>query len=296
MQCHEHIYLRRGPSFQVNPALCMDEYEKSLAELREYYAAGGRGIVDAQPGGFGRDAQVLRRLSQDSGVHIVAVTGFHKLEFSEPESGLTAMGVEALTKRFTAEITQGMFTPRGEQTDIRAGMVKAAFVQGALEDPEYAALMEAVARTAAATGAPVLIHTEPKTDILALVRYFAHFGVVPQRLLLCHLDRTNYDIPYHHTVLASGCYLCYDSVNRLKYLSHAMELELIRQICASGYEDRLVLSLDTTNKRLRHYAAEDMGLDYLLKDFFPMLRRAGFTEAQLRKFCVTNPAAILQMK
>ena len=29
-QCHEHIYLRKGPSYACNHALCMDDYDRSL--------------------------------------------------------------------------------------------------------------------------------------------------------------------------------------------------------------------------------------------------------------------------
>ena len=29
-QCHEHIAMSKGISYQINPALCMDDMEKSL--------------------------------------------------------------------------------------------------------------------------------------------------------------------------------------------------------------------------------------------------------------------------
>lgn len=48
-QCHEHIWLKKGASYKVNHALCMDDRERSLTELKDYYQEGGRLIVDAQP-------------------------------------------------------------------------------------------------------------------------------------------------------------------------------------------------------------------------------------------------------
>ena len=80
-QCHEHIWLRKGASFQSNEALCMDDEDRSLAELKEYAAAGGSLIVDAQPTGCGRDGRMLAQLSEKSGVDIVASAGFHKQMF-----------------------------------------------------------------------------------------------------------------------------------------------------------------------------------------------------------------------
>ena len=41
-QCHEHIWLNKGASYNVNKALCEDSPEKSLKELKTYYSAGGR--------------------------------------------------------------------------------------------------------------------------------------------------------------------------------------------------------------------------------------------------------------
>ena len=85
-QCHEHIFLEKGPSYDANPSLCMNDLPRSLEELREYYSSGGRTIVDAQPVFCGRNAGALLELSQKSKVNIVAVTGFHKRMFMENDA------------------------------------------------------------------------------------------------------------------------------------------------------------------------------------------------------------------
>ena len=48
-QCHEHLFLADGPSRKISAALYMDDYDKSLAELKLYKQAGGVSLVDAQP-------------------------------------------------------------------------------------------------------------------------------------------------------------------------------------------------------------------------------------------------------
>ena len=287
VQCHEHIYLRKGPSFEVNPALCMDDYGKSLQELNDYRLAGGATIVDAQPGGFGRDAAKFLQLSKDSGVNIVAVTGFHKKAFAEEDFGV--LSETALVDRFSREITQGML----ECEEAKAGVVKAAWDDGGLESYVNQKLFSAVAATAAQTAAPVLIHTEKDTDVFQMLRLFESYGVAPDRVLICHLDRTIPDPGLHQEVMAAGCFLCYDSVNRLKYVSHAQELALIGKMCEAGFDGKIVLSLDTTAARLRSYGATNMGLDYLLKDYKNMLKSAGIAEESIGKMYQTNAAQIL---
>ena len=58
-QCHEHILLSKGVSWQRNHALCMEDIQKSMQELLDYRAAGGSTIVDAQPVGCNRMTKEL---------------------------------------------------------------------------------------------------------------------------------------------------------------------------------------------------------------------------------------------
>lgn len=288
MQCHEHIFLRKGPSYKTNPALCMDDERLSLQELKAYKNAGGNSIIDAQPGFFGRDPIMLKKLSEESGVNILAVTGFHKLMFEETSSPLNAMSEDALTVHFSSEILQGMCDPCGTPTNIKATLIKAALEQNGFEHPIYQKFFRAAARAAAETGAPIMVHTEKSTDLFGLLEFFSTYGIPANQVMICHLDRTHYDINYHRLILQTGCTLCYDSINRTKYISHEQELDLIKKMCDAGLENQIVLSLDTTAQRLRAYGAQDMGLDYILRSYIPMLKSHGITNTQIQKMCCTN--------
>ena len=84
-QCHEHIALSKGQSYEINPALCIDDEKKSLEEVIRYKDNGGSSLIDAQPCGCNRMAEVLQRISKKTGVHIIASTGFHKLCFYQKD-------------------------------------------------------------------------------------------------------------------------------------------------------------------------------------------------------------------
>lgn len=294
IQCHEHIYLRKGPSYQINQALCMDDFGKSLQELKDYKAAGGSAIVDAQPGGFGRDGEMLCRLAEESGVQIIAVTGFHKKVFIEPESPLNRMKEDQLTQYFISELEEGMFSVTGHRLAAKAGMLKVALEENGLSDEFYQPFFRAVGRAAKKTGAPIMVHTEKNVDVLELLAFFKAYEIDEKQILICHLDRTRRDVQYHLKVLKAGCYLCYDSVNRLKYVSHEQELELIRDICSAGYSSQVLLSLDTTNQRLRSYNAQDMGLDYILTTYKTMLEQYGIDQKQIEEMCHLNALKLFE--
>lgn len=291
-QCHEHIWLNRGASCTVNPALCMDDHGRSLKELKDYRQAGGSLIVDAQPTGCGRSLSELAKLSQESGVHIVAVAGFHKKEFFD-NLLLLSWPEERLADLYIREVTDGGSDSDQASSLYRAGMLKAAADGDWQSDPVYRKLFEAVAHAAVQTGAPVMIHTEKGNDILELIRWFQERGIAPKRLLICHLDRTHYDPAFHKEALSTGCFLCYDSICRYKYVSEQEELHLLLSMKQAGFLEQIVLSLDTTNQRLRSYYAKDLGLDYIRTTFIPRLKEHGFTDGEIRQMCSTNAGKIL---
>jgi len=55
-QCHERLFIRKGKPSNVNDSLCMEDFAKSLEELKLYRLCGGQSMVDAQPVGCGRMA------------------------------------------------------------------------------------------------------------------------------------------------------------------------------------------------------------------------------------------------
>lgn len=296
IQCHEHIFLRKGPSYLRSKALLIDDEERSARELREYRKNGGKLIVDAQPGGYGRDATALQRLSADSGVHIVAVTGFHKKCFLEENTDILQRTQSQLVELLRQEIEDGMTAPDGSVQKARAGLIKVSCDTGCYEDSDYMRMYRAAAEAAALTGANVLVHTESNVDVMPLIRLMKERGVEAHRLILCHLDRTNRDLHYHRMLLKAGCYLCYDSIHRLKYLSDEEEMAFLNAVRELGGVEHMLLSLDTTNERLRAYYGEEMGLTYLLDTWLPRMESAGFSKDELTQICCYNGAQALAMR
>ncbi len=286
-QCHEHLFLADGPSRKVSGSLYMDDYGKSLAELKLYKNAGGVSLVDAQPHGCGRMAAELVRASQESGVNIVSVTGFHKTEFME--AGVLDKGGDALTRIYIDEVTKGM-----DGLSARAGIMKCAAVPGEMDaNADYAMLFEAAAQAAAETGAPVLVHMDTNADAMKLLSYFGRFGIEPGRVIICHMDRACADIKVHEAVAEAGAYLEYDTIHRLKYKSDEDELSLIAHMVERGFGPKLLVGMDTTNERLKSYGAA-FGLDFILETFSGMLA-ARIGQAAVETITTGNPAKALAM-
>lgn len=292
-QIHEHVFLHSTPMTLKNPALRIDNKERSLEELISYKNAGGTFLTDAQPVAAGRDAEILQRLSMESGVSIVASTGYHLLDFYSSDSWIHSLCEDGLYELFCEELKEGMLPWLPDpsvrpltRTAVRAGMVKAAIpAPGATG--RYKTLLRAAARAAVRCGVPLMLHTERGENTLSALDIIFKMGLSPEKTVVCHVDRQADDVEAHKSIAVTGVFLDYDTVGRFKYHSDEEEISLLRHMADCGYTQNILLSLDTTAERLSSYGGK-IGLCYLLDIFLPRLKGEGFTQTEISAFSVDN--------
>lgn len=305
-QCHEHLLLAKGKSYTIDPSLYMDDEKKSADELLSYYAAGGRALVDAQPVGCGRMADGLRRISEASGVKIIASTGFHKLLFYPEDHVVYRSSAEELAELFAGELMLGMFVdhvngeaPFTERDAAKAGIIKTAsdgrdITSGEDVLPIYRKLFTAAAMAAVKTGAPVITHLEMGNGADSQFRVLTENGVPANQIIMSHLDRVvdRTDPNRYLRVAESGVFLQFDTIGRFKYHSDEDEAWLIAMLCEHGFADQILIGLDTTNKRLRSYGGA-LGLTYILDTFRNILAANGVGDDLFARFTLKNPQRAL---
>ena len=270
-QSHEHIWIN-GPLPETCADKPLNDYEKSLSELKDYYLAGGRAIVDCQPPGAHGDLKQLKKLSEASGVHIIGSTGFHREQFYGKYEEKT---VQELEGQFTSEIEDG------------AGVIKTAVECDGISD-YIRTLHEAAARTAVKCGVPVIMHVEKDCDLDALIDFYEAYGLPPYRLILCHCDRKIADLNLHRKALARGVYLEYDTISRPKYHDNEKEIAIIKAM-SSEYPEQILLGQDSTYDRLGRYGG-NTPLTYILKDFIPAMLERGIPKNVIYQMMINNPA------
>ena len=297
--CHEHIFIEWDKSAEINSALLLDDYKKTLKELTLFREAGGRALVDAQPVMAGRMAEWLLEASQDANIHIIASTGFHKTCFYYEDSYLFYQTEQEIAELYISEITQGMLTSRQggmQRSNARAGIIKTAVCSGGIfADKLYEKLHSAAAVAQVETGVPVMCHMDAGADAEKVIRFYTDLGVSAQCVWIAHLDRVDNDIGHHKAVAAGGAFLEYDTIARPKYHSNMYECQLIMNMIAAGYENKLLLGLDSTRERLESYGGK-VGLPYLNAVFVPYLKSNGVTENEILKLTCDNPKKALLIK
>lgn len=287
-QMHEHLFVKHTPAADTNPALCIDDYGKSAVELNDYSSCGGSAVLDAQPIGAGRDVSTLMRLSRETGVFIITVTGFHLLKFYEKDHWIYTLAEADLVEIFLKELLEGCVDE--SQSGIfpfKAGAVKAAIPdEGA--SGRYAVLLRAAAVAAVKADVPLVLHTEAGNGAIAAIQICKTIGLSPERILVCHADRQTDNLILHQEIADTGVFLEYDTIGRPKYHDDLTERKLILHMLDKGYGDQLLLSLDTTAERLRSYGGK-IGLCYLLRTFLPSMQEDGVPAEIIHKLTHDNP-------
>lgn len=297
-QCHEHLMISKGASYDVNPALCIDDMEKSRQELLQYLSAGGRSLIDAQPVGCNRMEYALARLSENTGANILCCTGFHKLQFYPEDHWINTYSEQELSSIFIHEIEKGMFVGSDnsepeEFCSFKASIIKTAFDKEGLTE-RYQRLFHSAINASLATNTPLMVHIEYGTNPLTLLDYLTSQGVPPGKLIFCHMDRAC-DISLIKKVVSRGVFAELDTIGRFKYHSDEDEINLIKELLAEGYGHQLLCSLDTTRERLKAYNPQAVGLDYILRVFIPLMRKFGIDQNHIHNFFHENCIRALAM-
>jgi len=260
---HSHLYIGRVAGGAVDAPVLTDEAGVAR-ELAAFRAAGGGAIVDCQPGGCGRDGRVLRRLSERSGVHVVAATGFHRRLYYPPNAPLFGLAAEAAADVFRDEIRHGLIETRthriagvppaadameeaGVPPAIRPGVIKLAAEASFVASPQ--ALFAAAATVARETGYAIEMHTERGAAVEAFLDYFIAQGVAPERLVFCHVDKRP-DFGLHRELARAGVLLEYDTFFRPKYDPERGVWPLIDQMAGAGLAGRVALATDMADPGL----------------------------------------------
>ena len=294
---HEHIWCDQrlaprphllGTTRSTGSYMRLDNYDRMVSELQAYQQAGGCAIVEVTCDGWGRDLDMLARLSEAEGVHIIATAGF----YIEPCMPLFVdeWSVEKLADHISREIEAGVGDSRRQ-----CGVLKSAIHRARVEGLEEKGL-QAVAIAQKRTGAVITTHTTggrrqeiPGGTIgvqqLAILKAE---GVNPNRLIVAHVDERP-DIDVLSALAAEGCFIQFDVIGKEHWMLDQTRAELIHALIERGYVDHLLMSHDRNRDHEMRYSG-NTGYCHIFETFLPRLRQLGVTDEQIDTVMVRNPA------
>lgn len=283
---HAHAWIHPPEGVLPKYRLVLNNPQRIEAELRDFRSAGGAMLVDCQPGGCGRDARMLVKFSEATGLHLTATTGFHLQHYYPRDYWLWSANEQAAADYFINELTTGV----QEKDDVLATTIKVGY-PGEIKE-QTRVLMEAAAEAARQTGAALLFHTEQGRGVEDLPLFFEDRGVAINRLYLCHIDKRP-DLGLHQELAQAGALLGYDTFVRAKYKPAQNVWPLLGEMIRSGREDNIAIGLDLAQTALWHHFEGSPGLVTLPDKILPQLHQAGYSESVVSKLIAKNVARFL---
>jgi len=289
---HNHAWIEPVPGAMPGAPTLKDR-ELIAQELVDYHQAGGSTIVDCQPGGCGRNGHVLHWLSKTSAVHLVACTGFHLRKYYPGDYWLFNAPVEMAAEYFLDELRNGLVETRDTGTTVKAGFIKIACGATLEESPVH--LMEAAIIASREINVAIEVHTEKGLQGEQIARNLLDFGLSPDKLILCHVDKRP-DYGFHHEMLSAGITLEYDTFFRPKYHPDKHLWPLLERVVASGFEDQIVVATDMAETVLWSRLGTGPGLTGMMDQIMPRMKKIGFELETIQKLVGGNIASRLAQR
>lgn len=251
-------------------------------------------MVDATTIERGRDAKLLQKVSQDSGVSIVCATGFFKDE-GEILSVLKGLSYGNDLQSYLATLFQKELLDGIGNTSIKAGVIKVASSLNVIT-PLEATIMNAASQVHRNLNVPIMTHCDRGTMVLQQATLFLNNGVDPYRVILGHMSSQR-DLAIIKTVIQQGFTVGFDQFGLLSIPgipSDEEKMENLLSLLNEGYEDHIVLSNDSIFDRMGFISkSKPRYPDFVYRQVIPYLHNQHISETTIRKITRDNLLRIL---
>lgn len=285
---HEHLLGAPPENKRVDQDLVILDPGPARIEAQAALDVGVKSLYEASAWDYSRNPEELRRISEETGLQIIACGGFNKGEWFDDL--LADRSIEQLQEQIVADVTLGM-----NGTDVKAGAIKYGTSYNRVT-PAEDRVLRAAARAHRATGAVLHGHTETGTMALTQLDMLEEEGVDLNRVGIVHLMR-NPDSYLHKKIAARGTYLCYDGFAKIKYFPESTRIHVILDVVEAGYADRILIGGDLARKTDLTAYTGGPGLHYIAGEWLPRFRdelaqrhySASDIDELVRLFFIENP-------
>jgi phosphotriesterase-related protein len=290
-----HAQFPRATTFGGIPERAIEpggEYDAAVEAAEAAVGLGIRSICDPTAMFLGRDVDFMRRVSEQTGLQVVACTGIYT--YDHLPSFFASRDPDQIAELFVADIEQGI-----QETEIKAAFIKcAADEPGLTENVEK--IHRAAARASLQTGAPIMAHSRPASDTgPQQVEIFESEGVDPAKVQIAHCGDTD-DLDYIERLLDKGVYVGLDRYGLEMYLPAAQRDPTVLALLERGHAEKMFISADSCatldwfpanviEQLLAAGAGKDWDIRNVPEQVLPRLREGGMTEEQERTMMVLNP-------
>ena len=292
---HEHVFVI-SPEIIQNYGDYWDVEERiadGVAKLSDLAARGIRSIVDPTVIGLGRYLPWVQRVAEQVDLQIVAATGLYTYNdvpfYFHYRGFIFDTDPDPMVEMFVKDITEGI-----ADTGVKAGIIKCATDVDGLT-PGVERVLRACARTHRETGVPITTHTDAGTFRgRDQQRVFAEEGVDLSRVVIGHCGDST-DLDYLKELMDKGSMIGMDRFGVDVLLPFDDRVQVVADLCAQGYADRMVLAhdaacyMDWFTPEVQSAMAPNWHFNHISDDVLPELLARGVTQDQVDQMLTGNP-------
>ena len=259
-----------------------------LPYLLELKKLGYNTLVECTPAYLGRDPQLLKMLSEQSGLHILTNTGYYGAVDSKylPPNAFSETA-EEIAAHWIEEARLGI-----EGTGIFPGFIKISVEDRPL-DQIHRKIAGAAALTHKATGLVIMSHSGTSIPAFQQLEILKNYGVHPSAFIWTHAQ-TESDFNKLADAGMRGCWIAFDgfSADQVdKYVDFAIFMK------KQGLLNRILLSHDAGWYKPGEPDGGDFrGFTEIEDVLVPELRKNGLSQQDLYQLLVLNPKEAFQVK
>ncbi len=264
----------------------LGDIEKVMTtRLKELASRGYGGFVDCTPQYLGRDVELLKRISKQTGLHILTNTGYYGAANDKfVPKHIQALTARQISQRWIDEWENGIGI-----SGVRPGFIKIGVDRGKLSDIDRK-LVIAAAMAHKRTGLIIACHTGEQQAAMDVLETITSQKIDPSALIIVHAQGIT-DAAMREKIARSGAWLEFEAISSGNI---APILEMVRQMRDLGLLGQVLISHD---KGYFDPAKENGGLKdgvnpmLAIEDhFIAALKDAGFDSEQIDILLVKNPA------
>jgi phosphotriesterase-related protein len=276
---HEHLHIDLSP-FKQDIDCRLDCYALLVDEMKTLVNKGVLNLVEVTNRYMGRNPQFMLDLMQESGINILASTGYYQQEFYPPH--VAQHSAQQLAQEMIDEIEQGI-----DGTELRASVIAEIGSSEGTITPTEEKVFHAAALAHLATGKPISTHTSFSTMGLEQLQLLTGYGVAAEHIVIGHCDlRDQWETLLR--ILDTGALIQFDTIGKNNYYPDEKRVATLLALAQRGLSGQIMLSMDIT--RRSHLAAnQGPGFSYLIDTFIPMLLQAGIHQRDIDLMLRDNP-------
>ena len=287
---HEHLLVDfiGADSISYNRWNRNEVIQKVLPYLLEIKKLGYKTLIDATPAYLGRDPQLLKMLSEASGIQILTNTGLYTATNGKflPEYAYTETA-EQLATRWIDEAKNGI-----ESTGIYPGFIKIAVERKPLEEIQRK-IVKAACITHKATGLTIMSHTGLAVPAFQQLEILEQQGVDPSAFIWTHANNEK-DRSKQLEAARKGVWIAFDKFTP-DQLDEFVDFAILMK--KEGLLNRLMFSHDAGwYKPGEPDGGEFLGFTDIENYLIPALEKNGMAQQDIYQIFTLNPAEAFKIK